>query len=106
SVTQLLALHSHSARPGGTNVPLRGSPQQTPPRQSPSAEGRHLGYIGMLVTILIILVVLALVGGGGGYYGHRRYGGRGLGGALGLVIVILLGVWVIGGFHTGAYVAP
>ena len=31
---------------------------------------------------------------------------RGLGGALGLVIVILLVIWLIGGFHTGAYVAP
>lgn len=59
----------------------------------------------MLVTILIVSVVLALVGGGGGYYGHRRYGGRGLDGALGLVIIIPLVIGLIGGFHTGTYVA-
>ena len=40
-----------------------------------------------------------LFGGGGGYYGYNRYGGRGLGGALGLVFVVLLEVWLLGGLH-------
>jgi hypothetical protein len=44
----------------------------------------------MLTTILIILLIIILLGGGGGYYGYRSYGGPGLGGALGLVIVVLL----------------
>lgn len=48
-------------------------------------------------TILIIVVLLLLFGGGGGYYGYSRYGGAGLGGALGLVLIILLVFWLIGG---------
>lgn len=46
-------------------------------------------------TILIIVVVMLLLGGGRGYSGYNRYGGRGLGGALGLVLVI----WFFGGMH-------
>ena len=38
-------------------------------------------------TILIILVLILLLGGGG-YYGHSTYGGAGLGGVLGLVLVV------------------
>jgi hypothetical protein len=34
---------------------------------------------------------------GGGYYGHRSYGTAGLGGVLGLVLVVLLVVWLVGG---------
>ena len=41
-------------------------------------------------TILIIVLLILLLGGGGGYYGYNRYGGAGLGGALGLVLIILL----------------
>ncbi len=47
-------------------------------------------------TILIIIVLLLLLGGGGGYYGYNRYGTRGLGGALGLVIVIFIVLWLLG----------
>ena len=50
-------------------------------------------------TILIIVVLILLLGGGGGYYGYNRYGGRGLGGVLGLVRVVLLVVWLLGGLH-------
>ena len=46
-------------------------------------------------TILIIVVLVLLLGGGGGYYGYNRYGGSGLGGILGLVLV----VWLFGGLH-------
>lgn len=50
-------------------------------------------------TVLIIVVLILLFGGGGGYYGYNRYGGRGLGGALGLVLVVFLAVWLLGGLH-------
>jgi hypothetical protein len=48
-------------------------------------------------TILIIILLIVLLGGGGGYYGYRSYGGAGLGGALGLVLVVLLVIWLAGG---------
>ena len=48
-------------------------------------------------TILIIVVLILLLGGGGGYYGYNRYGGSGLGGALGRVLIVRLGVWLLGG---------
>jgi hypothetical protein len=46
--------------------------------------------------ILIIILLLLLFGGGGGYYGYSMYGGPGLGGALGLVLTIILVLWLIG----------
>jgi hypothetical protein len=52
-------------------------------------------------TILIIVLLVLLIGGGGGYYGYSRYGGPGMGGALGLVLVIVLAVWFFGGVHLG-----
>jgi len=50
-------------------------------------------------VILIIVLVVLLLGGGGGYYGYRRYGGSGLGGALGLVLVIVLALWFFGALN-------
>jgi hypothetical protein len=50
-------------------------------------------------TILIIVVLILLLGGGGGYYGYRQYGGSGLGGALGLVLIILIALWFFGVLH-------
>jgi Protein of unknown function (DUF3309) len=50
-------------------------------------------------TILIIVLLVLLLGGGGGYYGYRRYGGAGVGGALGLVLIILLVLWLVGGLQ-------
>ena len=47
-----------------------------------------------LATLLIILLVVLLLGG---FFGHRRYGGRGLGGVLGLVLIIFLVLWIAGG---------
>jgi hypothetical protein len=34
-------------------------------------------------------LLILLLGGGGGYYAHGRYGGAGLGGVLGLVVLVL-----------------
>ncbi|MDP9807944.1 hypothetical protein J2W42_000782 [Rhizobium tibeticum] len=53
-------------------------------------------------TILIIIILILLLGGGGGYYAHGRYGGRGLGGVLGLVVIVLLILWLTGALHGGA----
>ena len=39
--------------------------------------------------LLLIIILVLLFGGGGGYYGYRTYGGPGLGGVLGIIIVIL-----------------
>jgi hypothetical protein len=47
-------------------------------------------------TILLVVLVVLLLGGGGGYYGYGLYGGAGLGGAFGLVLVILLAFWFFG----------
>ena len=54
-----------------------------------------------MTLVLIIIVLIVLFGGGGGYYAHRTYGGRGLGGVLGLVLVILLVLWLAGALSTG-----
>ena len=50
-------------------------------------------------TILIIIVLILLLGGGGGYYGYNRYGGPGVGGALGLGLIVLLVLWLLGGVN-------
>ncbi len=47
-----------------------------------------------MATILIIVLLIILLGGGG--YGYRRFGTRGAGGVLGLVLVIILILWLLG----------
>ena len=47
-------------------------------------------------TLLIIIVLLLLLGGGGFYFGGPVYGGSGLG----LVLLICLIVFLMGGFRT------
>jgi hypothetical protein len=47
--------------------------------------------------LLLIIILILLFGGGGGYYGYRTYGGPGLGGVLGLILVILIVLWLVGG---------
>jgi hypothetical protein len=47
-------------------------------------------------TILIIIILLLLFGGGGGYYAFNTYGGVGLGGVLGTVLLILVILWLVG----------
>lgn len=51
------------------------------------------------MNLLLIVVILLLLFGGGGYYGYNRYGGTGLGGALGLVLVVLAVLWLAGAVH-------
>jgi hypothetical protein len=50
-------------------------------------------------TLVIIIILILLFGGGGGYYAHGRYGGAGLGGVLGTVLVVLVVLWLVGGIH-------
>lgn len=47
-------------------------------------------------TLVIIIILLILFGGGGGYYAHRNWGGTGLGGVLGLVLLIVVVLWLTG----------
>jgi hypothetical protein len=52
------------------------------------------------VLILVVIVLVLLLGGGGGYYGHTRWGASGgLGVGLGTVLLILLGVYLLGGLR-------
>ena len=50
-------------------------------------------------TILIIIVLLVLFGGGVGFYGRNQgwYGNGGFGGIIGLVLVIALILYLLGG---------
>ena len=47
-------------------------------------------------TILIILVLILLLGWGA-TVANSRYGGAGLGGILGLVLIVVVVVWLLGG---------
>ena len=47
--------------------------------------------------VLLIVVVVLLVGAGGGYWGFRQYGGPGVGGAIVLVVIVFLAIWLVGG---------
>ena len=48
-------------------------------------------------TVLIIVLLIILLGGGG-YFGHRSYGGAGIGGVFGLVLAIVVVLWLLGAF--------
>jgi hypothetical protein len=52
------------------------------------------------MTLLIIIIVLLVLFGGGGWYGYRSYGGPGLGGVLGTLLIIILVLWLLGALHT------
>jgi hypothetical protein len=49
--------------------------------------------------MLVIIVVILLVGTGGGFYGYKQYGGPGLGGAIVLIVIAFLVVWLAGGLR-------
>jgi hypothetical protein len=46
--------------------------------------------------ILIIILLVIVFGGGGGYYAHSHYGGPGLGGVLGIVLIVVRVLWFMG----------
>ncbi|MFZ2109533.1 MAG: DUF3309 domain-containing protein [Roseiarcus sp.] len=49
------------------------------------------------MSLIVVIIILVLVfGGGGGYYAHGRYGGAGLGGVLGTVLVVVAVLWLLG----------
>ena len=52
----------------------------------------------MSLVVLIILLLL-LFGGGGGYYGYRRWGPSGGIGIFGLVLIILVALYLLGGLR-------
>jgi len=58
---------------------------------------QNLGDSYEMSIVLVVIVLVLLLGGGGGYYAHGRYGGAGLGGVLGLVILVLVVLWLFGG---------
>lgn len=73
----------------------------TPKRVLPSLRWRpslpEEEHSNMLILLIILILVL---GGGGGYYGHSRWGyGGGAGIGLGTICVILLIVYLLGGFR-------
>jgi hypothetical protein len=53
------------------------------------------------MSTLLIVIVLILLLGGGGYYGFNRYGGSGLAGVVGLVVVVCAVLWLFGDLHLG-----
>jgi hypothetical protein len=64
---------------------------------APGALFRHRAEDISMSLLLIIVLLVLIFGGGGGYYAHRNYGGRGLGGVLGLVLIIVLVLYLLGG---------
>jgi Protein of unknown function (DUF3309) len=50
-----------------------------------------------MLTILVIILLILLLSGGG--YHSYRYGHRGLGNVLGLVLVVILILWLVGHVH-------
>jgi hypothetical protein len=49
--------------------------------------------------LLLIIVLLLLFGGGGGYYGYSRWGTGGGLGIVGMVVVIALVLYLVGGLR-------
>jgi len=52
---------------------------------------------GKKLMLLLLILVLLLLGGGGGYYGYSRWGAGGGVGIFGLVLIILLVYYLVGG---------
>jgi hypothetical protein len=58
--------------------------------EPPTALAYHVG----MNPLLLIIILLLIFGGGGFYVGGPAYGG----GGLGLVLIICLIIWLMGGF--------
>jgi hypothetical protein len=87
----------HDKNKLGTSQAARHLPVAWGESRGRALRSTHGGIPMSLIVIIIIL--LLLFGGGGGYYAHRTYGGRGLGGVLGLVLIVILILWLVGGLH-------
>ena len=55
-----------------------------------------MGYLAGMNILLLMVVLLLLLGGGGFYLGGPVIGGSGLG----LILMVCLIVWIMGGFRT------
>jgi exosortase/archaeosortase len=64
--------------------------------EDPMATVVAVGYFTVMNTLLIIVVLLLLFGGGGFYFGGPVIGGSGLG----LILLICLVIFFMGGFRT------
>ena len=89
----------HHAKLIGRNHFLAGVLCDEPVLRRPNGDGAMVdaipvGEIAMSLLLIIIVLVL-LFGGGGGYYAHRSYGGAGLGGVLGLVLIVIVVIWLL-----------
>jgi hypothetical protein len=49
--------------------------------------------------LLLIILLILLFGGGGGYYGYSRWGTGGGLGIVGMVVVIALVLYLVGGLR-------
>jgi len=55
-----------------------------------------LGYLAAMNPLLLVIILLLLFGGGGFYFGGPAIGGSGLG----LVLLIALVIYFMGGWRT------
>ena len=62
----------------------------------PHSNRAALGYLSGMNILLLLVVLLLLFGGGGFYFGGPVIGGSGLG----LILMVCLIVWIMGGFRT------
>ena len=52
------------------------------------------------MILVLIIVLILLLGGGGGYYGYANWGPEyGIGGAVGLILLVLLIAYLLGAFR-------
>jgi hypothetical protein len=63
--------------------------------EDPVATATRWAYLASMNLLLIILVLLLLFGGGGFYFGGPAIGGSGLG----LILLICLVIYFMGGFR-------
>jgi hypothetical protein len=82
------ACHQRFATQSGVSIPWR----------SGASKVRLHGRENQMLILIIILVLL--LGSGGGYYGHSRWGvGGGAGVGLGTILLVVLIVFLLGGFR-------
>jgi len=88
------------AQPAAANSPLWGRPRSREFRvgKGPMVEVAAKRYRRAMNLLLLVIVLLLLFGGGGFYFGGPIIGG----GGLGLVLVICLIIYFMGGFRSKA----